>query len=57
MKFIKSEYKPEWLWIYAETEKGKLVSEGKWDYKNNCKKAEISEEKSETEEAENGNDN
>ena len=57
MKFLKSENKPEWLSIFAETEKGKLVAEGKWDYKNNCKKAEISEEKSETEEAENGDNN
>ena len=41
----------------VETEKGKLVSEGKWDYKNNCEKAKVTEEKAETEEAEDGNDN
>ena len=48
---------PEWLGIFVETEKGKLVSEGKWDYKNNCEKAEVSEEKTETEEEEDGNTN
>ena len=57
LKFLKSENKPEWLGIFVETEKGKLVSEGKWDYKNNCEKTEVSEEKAETEEAEDGNDN
>ena len=57
LKFLKSEKKPEWLGIFVETEKGKLVSEGKWDYKNNCEKTEVSEEKAEKEEAENGNNN
>lgn len=57
IKFLKSENKPEWLSIFVETEQGKLVAEGKWDYKNHCEKAEVMEEKSETEEAENGNDN
>ncbi len=55
MKFLKSELRPEWLGIFAETEKGKLVSEGRWDYKNGCEKT--SEEKEETGENEDGNDN
>ena len=55
IKFLKSELRPEWLGIFVETEKGKLVSEGKWDYKNGCEKA--FEEKAETEEAENGDNN
>ena len=55
MKFLKSELKPEWLGIFSETEKGKLVAAGKWDYKNNCEKT--SEEKEETGENEDGNDN
>ena len=65
MKLIKSEKAPEWLSVFAETEKGKLVAEGKWDYKNNCEKGsfteeekeEVSEETAETEETEDGNDN
>lgn len=57
MKFLKSELKPEWLELFVETEKGKLVAEGKWDYKNNCKKAEIFCEKAEAEVNEDGNDN
>ncbi|MBQ6877803.1 MAG: prolipoprotein diacylglyceryl transferase [Oscillospiraceae bacterium] len=48
MKFLKSELRPEWLGIFAVTEKGKLVAEGKWDYKNNCEKTEISETKTES---------
>ena len=48
IKFLKSENKPEWLGIFVNTEKGKLVAEGKWDYKNGCEKA--TEESSETEE-------
>lgn len=55
MKFLKSELKPEWLGIFSETEKGKLVAAGKWDYKNNCEKT--SAEKEETGENEDGNDN
>lgn len=55
IKFLKSELKPEWLGIFSETEKGKLVAAGKWDYKNNCEKN--SAEKEETGENENGNDN
>ncbi len=55
-KLMKSENKPEWIGIFAETEKGKLVAEGKWDYKNNCEKAAVAE-KAETEETEDGNDN
>ena len=55
MKFLKSELRPEWLGIFSETEKGKLVAAGKWDYKNNCEKT--SAEKEETGENENGNDN
>ena len=65
MKLMKSEKKPQWLGIYAETEEGKLVAESKWDYKNCCEKgsfteeetAEASEEKAETEETEDGNNN
>ncbi len=57
MKFLKSENKPEWLGIFAETEKGKLVAEGKWDYKNNCEKAVVTEEKTPEEEICDGNDN
>lgn len=66
MKFIKSENKPEWLGIWAETEKGKLQGEGKWDYKNNCEKGLITEDDTKTEEIseeagpeedENGDDN
>lgn len=64
-KIMKSEKKPEWLGIFAETEQGKLMAQGKWDYKNNCEKGslkeeakeEVSEETSETEETENGDDN
>ncbi len=54
MKYLKSENKPEWLGIWAETEKGKLQGEGKWDYKNNCEKGAVTEEDEEevTEEAE-----
>lgn len=48
MKFLKSELRPEWLGIFAATEKGKLVAEGKWDYKNSCEKTEISETKTES---------
>lgn len=55
MKFLKSELRPEWLGIFAETEKGKLVAAGRWDYKNNCEKT--SAEKEETGENEDGNDN
>ena len=55
MKFLKSELRPEWLGIFSETEKGKLVAAGKWDYKNNCEKT--SAEKEETGENEDGNDN
>lgn len=61
MKFLKSEKRPEWLGIWAETEKGRLQGEMKWDYKNNCEKgkAEIKEqqEEAETEVTEDGNDN
>ena len=63
MKLIKSEKKPAWLEIYAETEEGKLVAEGKWNYENHCEKGmtleetEVSEEKEEAEETEDGNDN
>ena len=57
MKFLKSELRPEWLGIFAETEKGKLVSAGKWDYKNGCEKLKIIEEKTEAEVNEDGNDN
>jgi phosphatidylglycerol:prolipoprotein diacylglycerol transferase len=55
MKLIKSKKAPEWLELFAETEKGKLVAEGKWDYKNGCEKT--FEEKAETEETENGDNN
>lgn len=55
MKFLKSELKPDWLGIFSETEKGKLVAAGKWDYKNNCEKT--SAEKEEMGENEDGNDN
>lgn len=55
MKFLQSELKPEWLGIFSETEKGKLVAAGKWDYKNNCEKT--SAEKEEMGENEDGNDN
>ncbi len=55
MKFLKSELRPEWLEIFSETEKGKLVAAGKWDYKNNCEKT--SAEKEEMGENEDGNDN
>ena len=55
MKLMKSEKKPEWIEIFAETEKGKLVGQGKWDYKNNCEK--VSEEKTKAEETEDGNNN
>ena len=55
MKFLKSELRPEWLGIFSETEKGKLVAAGRWDYKNNCEKT--SAEKEETGENEDGNDN
>ena len=55
IKFLKSELKPEWLGIFSETEKGKLVAAGKWDYKNNCEKT--SAEKEEMGENEDGNDN
>ena len=50
MKYLKSENKPAWLGIWAETEKGKLQGEGKWDYKNNCEKCLVAEENIETEE-------
>ncbi|MBP1570096.1 MAG: prolipoprotein diacylglyceryl transferase [Oscillospiraceae bacterium] len=55
IKFLKSELRPEWLGIFSETEKGKLVAAGKWDYKNNCEKT--SAEKEEMGENEDGNDN
>lgn len=55
MKFLESELKPDWLGIFSETEKGKLVAAGKWDYKNNCEKT--SAEKEEMGENEDGNDN
>lgn len=58
MKLMKSDKKPQWLGVFSETEKGKLVAEGKWDYKNDCEKAVSSEEKpAETEDTEDGNDN
>ncbi len=57
MKLMKSENKPEWLGVFAETEQGKLVAEGKWDYKNCCEKAVVTEEKAGTEATEDGNDN
>ena len=41
---------PEWLGIWAETEKGRLQGEGKWDYENSCEKK--SEEKTEEREDE-----
>lgn len=47
VKCLKSEKRPEWLGIWAETEKGRLQGEGKWDYKNNCEK--IPEVKTESE--------
>ncbi len=56
IKLLKSENKPEWLGIFAETEKGKLVAEGKWDYKKDCEKV-VSEVKGKEEKQENGNDN
>ncbi|MBE6893934.1 MAG: prolipoprotein diacylglyceryl transferase [Ruminococcaceae bacterium] len=55
IKFLKSELRPDWLGIFSETEKGKLVAAGKWDYKNNCEKT--SAEKEETGENKNGSDN
>ncbi len=55
MKLIKSKKAPEWLELFVETEKGKLLAEGKWDYKNGCEKA--FEEKAETEETEDGDNN
>ncbi|MBR5310501.1 MAG: prolipoprotein diacylglyceryl transferase [Oscillospiraceae bacterium] len=50
-KKLKSENKPEWLGIWAETEKGKLQGEMKWDYKNGCEKgkAEVPAEENEEE--------
>ncbi|MBR2041976.1 MAG: prolipoprotein diacylglyceryl transferase [Oscillospiraceae bacterium] len=50
LKFLKSENRPEWLGIWAETEKGRLQGEGKWDYKNNCEKGLVTEEDTITEE-------
>ena len=38
LKMLKSEKRPEWLGIWAETEKGRLQGEMKWDYQNNCEK-------------------
>ena len=40
VKLMKSEKTPAWLGIWAETEQAKLMGAGKWDYKNNCEKAE-----------------
>lgn len=59
MKFLKSEIKPAWLGIWAETEKGRLMGEQKWDYKNGCEKGAFAEEPETNEEVENedGNDN
>lgn len=59
MKFLKSENKPAWLGIWAETEKGRLMGEQKWDYKNCCEKGTFIEEAETAEEEtdEDGNDN
>ena len=59
MKFLKSENKPAWLGIWAETEKGRLMGEQKWDYKNDCEKGAFAEKPETNEEVENedGNDN
>ncbi len=46
-KLMKSEKRPAWLGIWVETEQGKLMAEGKWDYKNNCEKEEALPEKEE----------
>ena len=46
-KYLDSEKCPAWLGIWAETEKGKLQGEGKWDYKNNCEKGAAAEEEPE----------
>ena len=53
MKLLKSENKPEWLGIWAETEKGRLMGEGKWDYKNGCEKGAAKKEPEAAEEPEN----
>ncbi len=58
MKGLKAEKRPVWLGIWAETEKGRLQGECRWDYENNCEKGKAeTEEKTETEESENGDDN
>ncbi len=57
MKKLRSEDKPAWLGIWAETEKGKLQGAGKWDYKNNCEIAEETKESETKGDGENGNDN
>lgn len=59
MKFLKSEIKPAWLGIWAETEKGRLMGEQKWDYKNDCEKGAFAEKPETNEEVENedGNNN
>lgn len=41
-KYLNSEKCPEWIGIFAETEKGKLIADGKWDYANNCEKLDVS---------------
>ncbi len=57
-KMLKSENKPKWLGIWAETEKGSLQGAGKWDYKNSCVVTEEPEENLEEQgDGENGNDN
>lgn len=53
LKYLKSQKCPEWLGIFVNTEKGKLVAEGRWDYSKGCEK--VSGEKTETEETEDGN--
>lgn len=37
-KLMKSEKRPSWLGIWVNTQEGKLMGEGKWDYKNSCEK-------------------
>ncbi len=44
-KLMNSEKCPNWLGIFANSEKGKLVAAGKWDYKNSCEKQEITDKK------------
>ncbi len=46
-KYLNSEKCPEWIGIFAETEKGKLVADGKWNYTKNCEKLDESDQNKE----------